>query len=84
MNGATTPVRTNFVNPSADPSRRIGMPPAAGGGIQNRGGYRPPLQAAGMKRPPLSDVSNLQQLDGANDVKKAKPDGEDAAVAETA
>lgn len=88
MNGATTPVRTNFVNPSADPSRRIGMPPPGGGGnIQSRGSYRPPVPAAGVKRPPLSDVSNLQQLDGAGDAKKARPaegDATAAAAAETA
>lgn len=84
LNGATTPVRTNFVNPSADPSRRIGMPPPAGGGVQNRGGYRPPVQAAGVKRPPLSDVSNLQQLDGAGDAKKAKPDADAPAAGSVA
>ena len=85
MNGATTPIRTNYVNPSADPSRRIGMPHGAGAGaIQNRGGYRPPGAAAGVKRPPLSDVSNLQQMDGAADVKKAKADGDGAAVEATA
>ena len=85
LNGATTPIRTNYVNPSADLSRRIGMPPAAGGGVQNRSGYRPPMPAAaGTKRPPLSDVSNLQQLDGAGDAKKVKSDAEGAPVAETA
>lgn len=83
LNGATTPVRTNFVNPAADPSRRIGMP-QGGGALQNRGAYRPPMPAAGVKRPPLSDVSNLQQVDGAGDAKKAKPDGDAAAIAETA
>ena len=88
QNGMTTPVRTNFVNPSADPSRRIGMPPsAASHSMQNRGSYRPPTVTTSnagpernLKRPPLSDVSNLQQvpggqLDGAGDgVKKAKMD----------
>lgn len=84
--GPNAPIRTNYVNPSADPSRRIGMPPSAGGGgMQNRGGYRPPMPAAGVKRPPLSDVSNLQQIDGAGDAKKARPDGEAAApLSETA
>jgi DNA repair and recombination protein RAD52 len=98
LNGATTPVRTNFVNPSADMNRRIGMPPTAAG-LQNRGPYRPPVPAAqaqanqnpnqGLKRPPLSDVSNLQaQMDGSSEVKKAKvavqttePQGENVAVA---
>jgi DNA repair and recombination protein RAD52 len=73
-NGATTPVRTNFVNPAADPNRRIGVP-LVGGGMQNRGQYRPPT-AIGVKRPALTDVSNTnngqQQVDGAGDAKKAK------------
>lgn len=59
---------TNFVNPSADVNRRIGMPPGSGA-QQNRGAYRPP---SNIKRPALSDVSNMQQLDGAGDAKKAK------------
>ncbi|KAK8215083.1 DNA repair protein rad52 [Zalaria obscura] len=80
-NGAGAMSRTNFVNPSADMSRRIGMP---GGGMQspmaNRGAYKPPTA---VKRPappsevnnaraPLADMSNMQQLDGANDPKKVK------------
>ena len=69
MNGTTTPIRTNFVNPSADMNRRIGMPSAASQTVQNRGGYRPP-----MKRPALTDVSNIQQMDGVGDAKKAKID----------
>lgn len=104
MNGATTPVRTNFVNPSADTNRRIGMPQQPGGGaIQNRGAYKPPAPAGhvqgnsgnvqatgngnpnqGLKRPPLSDVSNLQgQVDGSAEVKKARvePGGEENAEA---
>ena len=84
LNGATTPVRTNFVNPSADMNRRIGMPPAVAG-MQNRSAYRPPgansNQNQGLKRPPLSDVSNLQaqqaQMDGSGEVKKVKV-GDDA------
>ena len=96
MNGTTTPIRTNFVNPSADMNRRIGMPPApsaAAHSVQNRGAYRPPAPAGNgsgngyanaLKRPPLSDVSNLHgqteglgQVDGAGDGanKKAKIDG---------
>jgi DNA repair and recombination protein RAD52 len=88
LNGATTPVRTNFVNPSADMNRRIGMPPTTAG-IQNRNAYRPPganlNPNQGLKRPPLSDVSNLQaqqaQMDGSGEIKKAKV-GEQAAGAE--
>nr|POE85470.1 dna repair and recombination protein radc [Quercus suber] len=72
LNGQTTPVRTNFVNPSADMNRRIGMPPSAGGGgTQNRGMYRPPTA---VKRPALTDVSNIQQVEGAYDVKKPRLD----------
>lgn len=73
MNGATTPVRTNFVNPAADMNRRIGAPGGVGG-MQNRGQYKPPT-AVGIKRPALADVSNTvnaQQMDGAADAKKAK------------
>jgi DNA repair and recombination protein RAD52 len=91
LNGATTPVRTNFVNPAADMNRRIGMPPTAAG-VLNRSAYRPPQAAApqaqtnmqaaanaGLKRPPLSDVSNLQaQTDGAGDAKKARMEQQDA------
>jgi DNA repair and recombination protein RAD52 len=80
LNGATTPIRTNFVNPAADANRRIGMPPM--GPVQNRGNYKPPsavgpgphVGAAGVKRPPLSDVSNIQQADGAGETKKTKLD----------
>lgn len=69
-NSAPRPAQTNFVNPSADPNRRIGMPPPTANGLQNRGAYRPP---SAIKRPALQDVSNLQmQTDGANDAKKAK------------
>ncbi|KAK0281202.1 DNA repair protein rad52 [Friedmanniomyces endolithicus] len=76
LNGATTPVRTNFVNPAADMNRRIGAPMPAGGGMSNRNAYRPPT-AVGVKRPPLADVSNvhLNQMDGASDVKKQKTEG---------
>lgn len=60
------------------------MPPAAGG-MQGRGAYRPPTSvnspggfasAGGVKRAPLTDVSNLQmqQLDGASDGKRTKLD----------
>ncbi|KAH9839651.1 Rad52/22 family double-strand break repair protein [Teratosphaeria destructans] len=77
-NGVTTPVRTNFVNPSADTHRRLGAPLVAGG-MQNRGAYKPPT-AVGTKRTALSDVTsntNMQgaQLDGAGDAKKPKMEG---------
>lgn len=71
----------NFVNPQADPSRRIGMPPGAGQSpLANRGLYRPPGPAVGaVKRPALADVSNVTvgqaQVDGAEegvDAKKVK------------
>lgn len=75
MNGGATPVRTNYINPAADPTRRIGAPLVPGtGGIQTRGQYRPP-SAVGSKRPALADVSNingLAQMDGASDPKKQK------------
>lgn len=85
-NGQFTPMRpggmtTNFINPAADTNRRIGAPPASSG-MQNRGAYRPPM-AVGVKRPPLSDVSNVHQapMDGASDAKK--PRTEDAAAPAT-
>lgn len=59
--------RSNFVNPSNDPTRRIGMP--GGGGPPNRGAYKPP---SNLKRPALTDVSNLPQVDGAADPKKQR------------
>ena len=71
MNGATTPVRTNYVNPAADVNRRIGAPPGMAGATPNRGAYRPPTMN-GAKRPALADVSNLQQLDGAAEAKKPR------------
>ncbi|KAI6896158.1 recombination protein Rad52 [Hortaea werneckii] len=77
-NGPTTPMRTNFVNPSADANRRIGAP-GGGQSMQNRGQYRPPT-SVGVKRPALADVSNtvggnIPQVDGAGDAKKPKVDG---------
>lgn len=44
---AAVPSRTNFVNPQADTSRKVGMPVGAGSPLQNRGSYKPPQ----MKRP---------------------------------
>ncbi|KAI7125932.1 hypothetical protein KC352_g32094 [Hortaea werneckii] len=77
-NGPTTPMRTNFVNPSADANRRIGAP-GGGQSVQNRNQYRPPT-SVGVKRPALADVSNtvggnMPQIDGASDAKKPKVDG---------
>lgn len=72
LNGTAAPIRTNYVNPSADTNRRIGMPPsAAANAMQNRSNYKPPTP---MKRPPLTDVSNFQSAEGAGEVKKAKLD----------
>ena len=65
---------SNFVNPQADPARRIGMPPAAGPSpLANRGQYKPPGPAVGavvglkrgpdgITRQPLADVSNGQTV----------------------
>ena len=59
---------------------RIGMPPsAAAHTMQNRNAYRPVTPA---KRPPLSDVSNIQQADGAGDPKKAKLDQPESGAGE--
>jgi len=53
-------------------SRRIGMPPtAAAHTMQNRSAYKPPTP---LKRPPLADISNIQQADGTGEAKKAKLD----------
>lgn len=70
MNGAPRPTTTNYINPSADVNRRVGMPQA--GGYQNRGAYRPPAPAAAAKRPAMTDVTNIHQMDGASDPKKLK------------
>lgn len=59
--------RGNFVNPTNDPTRRVGMP--GGGGPPNRGSYKPPTA---LKRPALTDVSNIPQTDGGTDVKKQR------------
>ncbi|KAF2117869.1 Rad52/22 family double-strand break repair protein-domain-containing protein [Lophiotrema nucula] len=47
---------SNFINPHHDTNRRIGMP-AAMSPLANRSAYKPPSMA-GVKRPPLADVSN--------------------------
>lgn len=44
---AVIPPRTNFVNPQADKTRRVGMPMGVASPLQNRGSYKPPQ----MKRP---------------------------------
>jgi hypothetical protein len=54
---------SNFVNPNLDANRRIGMPGAPNYAMSpsgNRGAYKPPTFAAGVKREraPLQDVSN--------------------------
>jgi DNA repair and recombination protein RAD52 len=61
------PNRASFINPSIDPTRRVGMP--GGGGPPNRGAYKPP---SAVKRPALTDVSNIPQVDGGTDVKKQR------------
>ncbi|GAB7348166.1 hypothetical protein MBLNU459_g6178t1 [Dothideomycetes sp. NU459] len=72
--------RPNFVNPGLDAGRRIGMPGGMQSPMANRGAYKPPTNlkralptdnTAG--RPPLADMSNVQQQgDGASEAKKAK------------
>jgi DNA repair and recombination protein RAD52 len=69
---------SNFMNPQADPARRIGVPSGAGQSpLANRGLYRPPGPAVGaVKRPALADVTNVAvgqaQVDGAVDGADAK------------
>jgi DNA repair and recombination protein RAD52 len=69
------PNRSNFVNPTVDPTRRVGMP--GGGGPPNRGAYKPP---SAVKRPALTDVSNLPQVDGGADSKKQRVESPAPAV----
>jgi len=80
-NGGAPANRSNFVNPAMDASRRVGMP----GGMQqsplaNRSAYKPPAMKRPLpaenaaSRPPLADMSNVQQTDGASDTKKPKLD----------
>lgn len=69
------PDRSNFVNPAVDPTRRVGMP--GGGGPPNRGAYKPP---SAVKRPALTDVSNLPQVDGGADTKKQRVESPAPAV----
>jgi DNA repair and recombination protein RAD52 len=81
INGGAPANRSNFVNPAMDAGRRIGMP----GGMQqsplaNRSAYKPPAMKRPLpaetaaSRPPLADMSNVQQTDGASDPKKPKLD----------
>lgn len=78
--------RSNFVNPSMDPNRRIGAPGAMPSPMANRNAYKPPSI---LKRPAptdgsngrqaLTDVSNMQQqqpADGVNDAKKPRVDAQ--------
>lgn len=67
-NVVSPPVGPNIINPSADAHRRIGMPPPVGA-PQTRGGYRPP---SAVKRPAMAEITNLQQVDGAGEVKRTK------------
>ncbi|QIW98202.1 hypothetical protein AMS68_003720 [Peltaster fructicola] len=69
LNGPAVNVHTNFVNPSADPNRRVGMPQP------NRGAYKPPTT---VKRPALADVSNIQAAEDGPDLKKPKVEAEAA------
>lgn len=48
QNNALAPVRSNFVNPQAEQTRRIGAPVSMASPLQNRGSYKPPQM---MKRP---------------------------------
>ncbi|KAI9879985.1 MAG: DNA repair protein rad52 [Pleopsidium flavum] len=78
---AAPPNRSNFVNPQADQTRRIGMPGGAASPLQNRNSYKPPLlkrPAENMiqqQRPPLGDVTsgsiNLPSESG-RDVKRVR------------
>lgn len=77
---AARPAPINYTNPSADMSRKIGMPqsPVGGGfsGGRGSGAYRPHT-SHGVKRSALGDVTNIaqnQRLDGASDLKKPKID----------
>lgn len=71
--------RPNFVNPGADPNRRIGAPGAMPSPMANRHAYKPPsiLKRTAptddnIGRPALTDVSNMQQSGDGGEVKKQK------------
>ncbi|KAK0912701.1 DNA repair protein rad52 [Friedmanniomyces endolithicus] len=59
LNGVTTPVRTNFVNPAADMNRRIGAPMPAGGGMSNRNAHRR-ITVSAQKLIPSQRPADLQ------------------------
>ncbi|KAL1302147.1 hypothetical protein AAFC00_002580 [Neodothiora populina] len=90
--GGASGARPNFVNPSMDPNRRIGVPAQMASPMSNRNAYKPPSllkrPVPSDGRPPLSDVSNVQQpVDGGNDSKRMKvesvvPASEDKAAAQ--
>lgn len=83
--GDSTPSdKSDFVNPAADPNRRIGMPAGRQSPAMNRGAYKPPSNvkrpATGMSEPgrqPLGDLSNVQlnATNGPIDAKRPKLDG---------
>jgi DNA repair and recombination protein RAD52 len=57
--------KAQFMNPMADPTRRIGAPGASSSPLANRGSYKPPQPVAkrpaeGDGRPPLADLSNTR------------------------
>lgn len=81
VNGGAPASRSNFVNPAMDASRRVGMPGAMQQSpLANRSAYKPPAMKRPLpaenaaSRPPLADMSNVQQTDGASDTKKPKLD----------
>ena len=78
---------TNFINPQADPTRRIGMPVAAQSPAPNRSAYKPPGMVTTvpnpsashakrapepMSRVPLADVSNAHPDPGNLDGRDVK------------
>lgn len=72
------PPNVNFVNPSADANRRVGMPMAPQSPMANRGAYKPPTA---VKRPappetpsraPLADTTNALPTEPGPDAKKTK------------
>lgn len=81
VNGAAGP-RPNFVNPGLDAGRRIGMPGGVQSPMAGRGAYKPPTSLkralpadTAPGRPPLADMSNMQQqTESASDPKKPRID----------
>lgn len=65
VGGGSNRAGSNFVNPHQDVNRRIGMPGAhAMSPLANRSAYKPPGMVGGVKRPPLTDVSNQNGSNG--------------------